>query len=232
MRGDVPSEAECKRATTLFNDALEPAYLYAKRKKLDQRRVQEYLSAEDLWEGFPDEWEESVIAMLVVGSVFGRPDRVAAFLRGTKEELRGDLLPMVRLWRDRPWVWAFVRVAENLGDRRLRVEPVGAPPSTWASPDDWGPLIVYSRSIAQLHDEGVDLFFIQLVDVGPVYAVNGSVIPLRGFTPTDARYFADIVANTESPAGLHARGRSDSPVALSPAMIIRDSPVATSTTRR
>ena len=201
MKSDVPSEAQCKRATTVFNDVHEPGYRYATRKKIGARALKEYVASEELWRDFPDDWEENVVAMLVVGALFGRSDRVAAFLRGTKEEVHGDLLPMVRLWRDRPWVWAFVQVVEDLGDRRLVVEPIGAAPSTWRNADDWGPMIVYSRSIAQNYDNGIALFFVQLVDVGPAFATNGVIVPLRGFERTDALFYADVVAK----AGRSAR---------------------------
>ncbi|TVR57799.1 MAG: hypothetical protein EA426_11425 [Spirochaetaceae bacterium] len=196
MKTDVPSEASCKRATTVFDDVNGPGYRYAMRKKIGVRAVKEFVSAENLWKGFPDDWDEYVVGMLAVGTVFGRSDRVAAFLRGTKEEVSGDLLSIIRLWRDRPWVWAFVHVVEDLGDRRLRVKPVGAPPSTWRNTDDWPEMIVYSRSMAQNYDNGIDLFFIQLVDVGPAFVTNGVVVPLRSFERSDALFYADIVANT------------------------------------
>ena len=201
MRSDAPSPAQCKRAETVFNDVHEPGYRYAMRKRIGARAIQDYLAAEELWEGFPDDWEEHAVSMLVVGAVFGRTDRVAAFLRGTKEAVRGDLVPMIRRWRERPWVWAVVEVVEDLGDRRLLVEPVGAPPSTWRNADDWGPIVVYSRSISQNYDNGTNLFFIQLVDVGPAYVTNGVIIPLRGFQRTDALFYADVVANALQPAG-------------------------------
>ncbi len=201
MKTDVPSEAQCKRAETVFNDVHEPGYRYAMRKRIGARAIRDYLAAEELWEGFPEDWEEHVVSMLVVGTVFGRTDRVAAFLRGTKEAVRSDLVPMIRRWRERPWVWAVVRVVEDLGDRRLVVEPVGAPPSTWRNADDWGPMIVYSRSISQNYENGVDLFFVQLVDVGPAYVTDGVIIPLRSFQRTDALFYANIVANVRQPSG-------------------------------
>ncbi|TVQ25352.1 MAG: hypothetical protein EA382_07205 [Spirochaetaceae bacterium] len=201
MKSDLPGEAQCKRASAVFNEVHEPGYRYAIRKKIGKRPVQDFMEADELWEGFPDTWEENVVSMLIIGSLFGRADRVAGFLRGTKEELRGDLLPMVRLWRDRPWVWAFVQVVEDLGDRRLVVKPIGAAPSTWVNPDDWGPMIVYSRTMTQNHDNGIELFFIQLVDIGPVFVTNGAVIPLRSFRPTDALFYADVVAKAGLPSG-------------------------------
>ena len=97
----LPTEAQCKRAASLFNDVIEPAFRYAERKRLVARPFAAYRDADDLWEGFPEGWEENVLGMLAAGALFTRPDRVAAFLRGTKQTLREELATMVRRWRTR-----------------------------------------------------------------------------------------------------------------------------------
>ena len=127
---NLPTEVQCKRATLLFNDLLDPGFRYAERKRFVVRPFAAYAEAAELWEGFPENWEESVFGMLAAGSVFTRPDRVAGFLRSTKDRLDDRLVGMARLWRKRPWAWVFFEVVEDLGDRLLRVEPMRCSPRT------------------------------------------------------------------------------------------------------
>ncbi|MFW5685696.1 MAG: hypothetical protein ACOC0O_03490, partial [Spirochaetota bacterium] len=197
----LPSEAECKRAASRFNDVLEPAFRYAERKRLIARPFAAYREAADLWEGFPEGWEENVLGMLAAGAVFTRPDRVAAFLRGTKQTLRDELATMVRRWRTCPWVYAFFEVVEDLGDRRLLVAPVGAPPSGWSDPEAWDELLVYSPVVTDNYRRGSTLFFALLADTGPAFVTYGAVIPFRGLERTDALFAADVIAHADDPPG-------------------------------
>ncbi len=196
-----PSEAECKRAASRFNDVLEPAFRYAERKRLVARPFAAYREAADLWEDFPEGWEENVLGMLAAGAVFSRPDRVASFLRGTKQTLRDELATMVRRWRTRPWAYAYFEVVEDLGDRRLLVAPVGAPPSGWSDPEAWDELLVYSPVVTDNYRRGSALFFAQLADTGPAFVTHGAVIPFRGLDKADVLFAADVIAHADDPPG-------------------------------
>jgi len=197
----LPSETECKRAASQFNDVLEPAFRYAERKRLVARPFAAYREAADLWEGFPEGWEENVLGMLAAGAVFTRPDRVAAFLRGTKQTLRDEFATMVRRWRTRPWAYAFFEVVEDVGDRRLLITPVGAPPSGWSDPEAWDELLVYSPVVTDNYRRGSTLFFAQLADTGPAFVTYGTIIPFRGLERTDVLFAADVIAHADDPPG-------------------------------
>lgn len=99
---NLPNEAKCKRVSSLFNDLVDPGLRYAHRKRFLTQPLAAYSEAADLWEGFPEGWEQSVLGILAAGSVFTRPDRVAGFLRTTKEPLIDPLVDIARLWRKRP----------------------------------------------------------------------------------------------------------------------------------
>jgi hypothetical protein len=197
----LPTEAQCKRAASHFNDVVEPAFRYAERKRLVARPFAAYREAADLWEGFPEGWEENVLGMLAAGAVFTRPDRVAAFLRGTKQTLRDELATMVRRWRTRPWAYSFFEVVEDLGDRRLLVTPVGSPPSGWSDPGAWDELLVYSPVVTDNYRRGATLFFAQLADTGPAYVTYGAVIPFTGLDRADVLFAADVIAHADDPPG-------------------------------
>ncbi|MFW5880355.1 MAG: hypothetical protein ACOCU9_01860 [Spirochaetota bacterium] len=210
MRRKLPSEAECKRASSLLNDVLGPAFQYAERKRHVARPFSRYRETQEWWDGFPDNWEEIVLGMLAAGSVFTRPDRVAAFLRGTKTSLRDELAAIVRRWRARPWIWTFFRVVEDLGDRRLLVAPVGARPSAWGDAEEWETLLVYSRSVADDYRRGHGLTFGLLVDMGPAFVTYGALLPFRGLEDADALFMAHVVSNAgSSPASVPLLGVAD-----------------------
>ncbi len=198
---EFPSEAQCKRSASVFDEVLEPAFRYADRKRLAVRPFASYFKAEELWEGFPDGWEENVLGMLAAGAVFTRPERIAAFLRSMKEKLRSGVVAMVRAWRTRPWVWAFFEVIEDLGDRRLRVVPIGAPPSTWSDTECWNEMLLYSRTVTENHYRGSRIFFTQLVDTGPAFATYGAIIPFQGLEEVDVLSMAHIVRHANRPPG-------------------------------
>ena len=201
MSDRLPNEAECKRASALLDDAVEPAFRYAERKRLVARPFAEFRENQEWWDGFPEHWEEYVPAMLAASVVFTRPDRVGAFLRSSKSALRDDVAALVRRWRARPWVWTFFRVVEDLGDRRLRVAPVGAPPSSWSDTEEWDEMLVYSRATSENYRRGLKLFFGLLVDVGPAFVTYGVVIPFQGLDETDALFMADVVSRASASAG-------------------------------
>jgi hypothetical protein len=186
MTDRLPTEAECKRAAAVLDEVLQPAFRYAERKRLVDRPFAQYQKKQEWWEGFPEQWEENVLGMLAAAAVFTRPDRVSAFLRGSKNDLRDNAAALVRRWRARPWVWAFFEVIDELGDRRLLVEPVGAPPSSWSDTGEWSEMLVYSRTVSENYRRGLKLFFGQLVDVGPAFATYG-VASRRGGCRRDPR---------------------------------------------
>ena len=198
---NLPSEAQCKRASSLFNDLIEPGLRYAERKRFLTRPLAAYSQAADLWEGFPEGWEESALGMLAAGSVFTRPDRLAGFLRGTKEPLADRLVDIARLWRKRPWAWAFFAVVEDLGDRLLRVEPVGTPPSTWSDAAAWNELLIYSPVVTDNYHRGSTFFFTQIADTGPAFVTYGAIIPFRGLEQADVLFAADVVRHTGDEIG-------------------------------
>ena len=201
MGDKLPSEVECKRASAVLNDVVQPAFRYAERKRLVVRPFAQFHENQDWWEGFPEEWEESVLGMLAAAAVFTRPERVAAFLRSSKSNLHDDASALVRRWRARPWAWAFFRVVEELGDRRLVVAPVGDAPSTWSDPNEWDELLIYSRSVTENYRRGMELFFGLLVDAGPAFVTYGAVIPFQGLDEADALFMADVVSQASAAPG-------------------------------
>lgn len=216
MNQKLPSEAECKRASSLLDELTEPAFAYAHRKRLIARPFARFRDTEEWWDGFPEEWEEHALGMLAAGAVFARPDRVAAFLRGTKTNLRREVATLARRWRTRPWVWAFFSVAEELGDRRLRVRPIGAPPSTWSETHGWREMLLYSRVVTDNYRRGSNLFFGLLVDIGPAFATYGALIPFRGLDEADALFMADVVAHVgDAPGSVPLLGETDSDAPVS-----------------
>jgi hypothetical protein len=217
MNANLPTEAQCKRANTLFDDILEPVYRYAERKRLPLRAIAGYHEVHELWEGYPEEWEESVLGMLVAGAVCTRPDRVAAFLRSQKATLSDQLVAMVRAWRARPWAWSCFSVMEDLGDRRLRIAPVGAPPSTWTDKDAWSEMLLYSRAVTDNYKRGSNLFFTLLVDLGPAFVTYGAIVPLGSLERADVLFLADVVQHADDlPGSVPLIGIVD------PAMLVSD----------
>ena len=105
-----PKEADCKRAQTTVYDVVPQVYGYAHRKGLSERPLREYEEDAALWEDFPEEWEDIALGMLVGHAVCGSVRRVGAFLRAMKEELPPRQYEVARLWRDRPWVFAFFEI--------------------------------------------------------------------------------------------------------------------------
>ncbi|MFP4483853.1 MAG: hypothetical protein ACLFO1_03265 [Spirochaetaceae bacterium] len=201
MSDKLPSEAECKRASALLDEVIQPAFRYGERKRLVDRPFARFHENQGWWEGYPEEWEEHVLGMLAVAAVFTRPDRVAAFLRGSKTDIRDDAAALVRRWRTRPWAWAFFRVVEELGDRRLRVEPIGDAPSAWSDPSEWSGMLVYSRTVTENYRRGLELFFGLLVDVGPAFETYGVLIPFQGLEEGDALFMADVVSHAAATPG-------------------------------
>ena len=64
MSDKLPSEVECKRASAVLNDLVQPAFRYAEQKRLVARPFAQFHENQDWWEGFPEEWEENVLGML------------------------------------------------------------------------------------------------------------------------------------------------------------------------
>lgn len=202
MSQKLPTEAECKRAASMINDVMEPVFGYARRKHLLDRLFSEYEAAEDLWEGFPERWEPHVLGMLAAGSVLTRPDRVAAAIRSIAKEVRDDLVKMMRRWRSRPWAWAFFQVIEDLGQHRLRIAPLGAPPAEWSDPGAWKEILLHSASISDNYRQGRRLFFTQIADAGPAFETYGAIIPFLGVDADDILFAADVIdlAGSGNPA--------------------------------
>jgi hypothetical protein len=209
-----PKEADCKRAQTTVYDVVPQVYGYAHRKGLSERPLREYEEDAALWEDFPEEWEDIALGMLVGHAVCGSVRRVGAFLRAMKEELPPRQYEVARLWRDRPWVFAFFEIAGEPSFGLLRIRPLGKQPSVWSTQEDWEELLFYSKQTAERYHHGATLFFGQLVDAGPAFVSQGVVIPFMSLEPDDPSFFADVLQSGLDPSGdvsllgVNSRGRA------------------------
>ena len=187
-----PSEVECKRAAAALDRVLGHAFEYARRKKIGRRLLSRFYDLEELWENFPENWEDIVPGMLVAGALFGRPKPAGGFVRSMGSDLRREEERLARLWRKVPWIYGFFEPVESLGNNLLRVRPLGDAPSSWPDDRSWEELVIYSPSLAPAADRGCRLMFAQLCCVGEAFLTYGVVIPFASLQRDDAYFLADV----------------------------------------
>jgi len=192
MTPNLPTEAQCRRQSAILNRALPHVFDYARRKRLVNAPFAQYAELEEEWEKYPENWEDNVLGMLAGNAVCGARERCAGLVRSVKNTIPEDELALLRGWRSVPWTWSVFRVAEDLGDSRLIVRPLGEAPAQWPDGTNWEELVVYSPAITRNYHEGKTLVLAFLVRIDAIFHTYGVVLPFTSNDAPDMLAYADM----------------------------------------
>ena len=187
-----PTEAQCKRQSSILDRALPHVFDYARRKRLVNAPFAQYAELEKEWEQYPENWEDNVLGMLAGNAVCGSRERCAGLVRSVKDRIPEDELALLRGWRSVPWTWSVFRVDEDLGGSRLIVRPLADRPAKWPEGMSWEELHVYSPAITRSFHAGKTLVLALLVRIDAIFHTYGVVIPFTSFDTQDVLAFADM----------------------------------------
>lgn len=176
-------------------DAILPAaFRYASRKKIANQSLQQFKRSSLI--EFPQENQDIMQGMLVAGRLFTDASRVAAFLRGGADQLTGDPLQLVRVWRSTPWFFAAVEVLDRPQDAVFEVRGIGAQPDGFPADDNWSRMTLYSPATANLYAEGRTRMFSLFWKATDHWQTYGALVALTHMPKDrDVFYYSELTAN-------------------------------------
>lgn len=189
-RDNLPREADCRRASGTLDGILGPLFRYGERKKINSRVFRPYFELEDVWESFPEGWEDNVLGMLSGHAVAGTRKGAAAFVRSAGDDLSAAELALARGWRRVPWTWVAVSDLETLGDDMVRAVPLGTRPREWG--DDapaWDELLIYSPSLSRSTEDGVRSAIALLWWADGFFGTYGVILSFSAFDSQDLLFY-------------------------------------------
>jgi len=200
MKNTLPTEKDCKRVSTVFNNILQHIFEYAHRKKMDKEPFETYYQMEDEWKDYPPAWEDTVLGMIAAVPVTAYPKKVRAFIRSKQDSFTKEEFALVKRWKTHPWFYCAFTVTKDFEGYFLEIKPLGDSPRTWQENDFPETLLLFSRSITDSYRHGKKTFITLLWEGEKAFHTYGVILSFDTINETDILYFTDFIRNRNCPS--------------------------------